>query len=267
MPQSVGLRESDTTGDWTTARWYMHQMIASSEKTVGFFILKFSLLHTHEMPTMKTKTSVDSFEVTLPFCVTNHLCGKWKTFAVKGFVVVSSLSRVQFFVTPWTVAYHAPLSSANSWSLLKFMSFGSVMLSNHLTLCRPLLLLEWTFPASGSFPMSQLFASGGQSIGASASASVLPMNIQDWFPLGWTGWISLQFKGLSRVFSSTTIQKHQFFSTQPSLWTNCHIVHDYWKNQFWLYRPLSAKWCLFLNTLSRFVIACLPRSKHLLEIN
>ena len=74
-----------------------------------------------------------------------------------------------------------------------------------------------SFPASGSFPMSQFFASGGQSIGASASASVLPMNIQDWFPLGWTGWISLQSKGLSRVFSNTTVQKHQFFSAQLSL--------------------------------------------------
>ena len=74
-----------------------------------------------------------------------------------------------------------------------------------------------SFPASGSFPMSQFFASGAQSIGASASASVLPMNIQDWFPLGWTGWISLLSKGLSRVFSNTTVQKHQFFNTQLSL--------------------------------------------------
>ena len=74
-----------------------------------------------------------------------------------------------------------------------------------------------SFPASGSFQMSQLFASGCQSIGVSASASVLPMNIQDWFPLGWTGWISLQSKGLSRVFSNTTVQKHQFFGAQPSL--------------------------------------------------
>ena len=79
------------------------------------------------------------------------------------------------------------------------------------------------FPASGSFPMSQFFASGGQSIGVSASASVLPMNIQDWFPLGLTDWISLLSKGLSRVFSSTTVQKHQFFSTPPSLWSNSHI--------------------------------------------
>ena len=85
------------------------------------------------------------------------------------------------------------------------------MPSNHLILCCPLLLPPSIFPASGSFPMSQFFPSGGQSIGASASASVLPMNSQDWSPLGWTGWISLQPKGLSRVFY-TTVQKHQFFS-------------------------------------------------------
>ena len=80
-----------------------------------------------------------------------------------------------------------------------------------------------SFPASGSFPMSQFFASGGQNIGASASASVLPMNIQDWFPLGLIGWISLQSQGLSRVFSNNTVQKHQFFSTQPSSQSNSHI--------------------------------------------
>ena len=79
-----------------------------------------------------------------------------------------------------------------------------------------------SFPASGSFQMSQLFASG-QNIGVSASTSVLPVNILDWFPLGWTGWISLQSKGLSRVFSDTTVQKHQFFSAQLSLWSNSHI--------------------------------------------
>jgi len=77
-----------------------------------------------------------------------------------------------------------------------------------------------SFPASGSFPISQFFTSGGQSIGASASASVLPKNIQDWFPLGWTGWISLQSKGLSRVFSNTAVKKHQFFGAQLSLWSN-----------------------------------------------
>ena len=78
-------------------------------------------------------------------------------------------------------------------------------------------------PESGSFPVSQLFAWGGQSIGVSASASVLPMNTEDWSPLGWTGWISLQSKGLSRVFSSTTVQKHQFFSAQLSSQSNSHI--------------------------------------------
>ena len=94
---------------------------------------------------------------------------------------------------------------------------------------------------SGSFPMSQLFASGGQSIGVSASASVLPINIQDWFPLGWTGWISMQSKGLSRVFN-TTVQKHQFFSTQLSFWSNSNIHTWYWKNHnFELYGHLLTK--------------------------
>ena len=88
----------------------------------------------------------------------------------------------------------------------------------------------WSFPASGSFPMIWLFASDDQSIGASSSASVLPMNIQDWFPLEWTGWISLQFKGLSRVFSNTIVQKHQFYGTQLSLYSNSHIQTWSWKN-------------------------------------
>ena len=92
--------------------------------------------------------------------------------------------------------------------------------------CHPIIsssasLFSWlqSFPASGSFPMSPFFTSGGQSIGASASASVLPMNIQDWFPSGWTGWISLQSKRLSRIFSTTTVPKHQFFGAQLSLWS------------------------------------------------
>ena len=87
----------------------------------------------------------------------------------------------------------------------------------------PFLLLPSIFPASGSFPMNQFFPSGGQSTGVSASASVFPVNIQDWFPLGLTGWNFLQSKGLSRVFSNTTVQKHQFFSTQLSLWSNSYI--------------------------------------------
>ena len=132
---------------------------------------------------------------------------------------LGSISSVQFSrsvvsdsATPWITACQASLSITNSRSSLKLMSIELVMPSSHLILCRPLLL-----PASGSFPMSQLFAWGGQSIGVSASAPVLPMNTQDWSPLGWTSWISLQSKGLSRVFSNTTVQKHQFPCTQLSL--------------------------------------------------
>ena len=112
------------------------------------------------------------------------------------------------------------------------VSFSVVPFSSHLK----------SSPTSGAFPVSQFFASGGQSIGVSASASVLPMNIQDWFPLGWTGWISLESKGLSRVFSNTTVQKHQFFGAQLSLWSNFHITS--WPletSYFWLYGLLLAK--------------------------
>ena len=87
-----------------------------------------------------------------------------------------------------------------------------------------------SLPVSGCSPMSQLFSWGGQSPGVSASASVLPMNTQDWSPLGWTGWISLQFKGLSRVFSNTTVQNHQFFGAQLSSHSNFTSIHDHWKN-------------------------------------
>ena len=111
---------------------------------------------------------------------------------------IQSLSPVWLFETPWTAAHQASLSVTNSRSLLKLMSIELVMPSNHLILCCPLLLPPSIFPSSGSFPVSQFFASSGQSIGVSTSASVLPVNIQDWFPLGWTGWISLQSKGLSR---------------------------------------------------------------------
>ena len=106
-------------------------------------------------------------------------------------VQFSILSHVQIFVTPWTAAHQASLSITNSWSLLKFMSIESMMPSNHLILCHPLLLLPSIVPSIRIFPMSQYFASGGQSIGASISASVLPMTIQHWFPLGLTGFISL----------------------------------------------------------------------------
>ena len=133
------------------------------------------------------------------------------------FSSVQSLSHIQHFVTPWTAAYWASLSLTKYQSLLKLMSIESMMSSNHLTLCCPLLLLPSIFSSIRVFSKSQFFASGGQSIGTSASASALPMHIQGWFSLGWTGLISLQSKGLSRVFSNTTVQKHQFFSAQISL--------------------------------------------------
>ena len=125
---------------------------------------------------------------------------------------VQLLSHVWPFVTPWTVAPQASLSIANSWRSPKHMSIESVRPSDHLILCRPLLLLPSIFLSIRVFSNQSV-----QSIGVSASASVLPMNIQDWSPLGWIGWISLQSKGPSRVFSNTTLQKHQFFGTKLSL--------------------------------------------------
>ena len=110
-----------------------------------------------------------------------------------------SWSAVSDSVTPWTAAHQASLSITNSSSSLKLISIESVMPSNHPILCHPLLLHHQSFPASGSFQMSQLFASGSQSIGVSTSTSVLPMNTLDWSPLGWTGWISFQSKGLSFI--------------------------------------------------------------------
>ena len=146
------------------------------------------------------------------------------------------------------------------------MSIKWVMLSNHLILCHPLLLLSSISATSESFPMSQLFESGGQSIGASSSASVLPMSIQDWFPLGLTGWISLQSKGLWRIFSNTTVQKHHFFSTQLSLWSNSHIYAWLLEKKIVLTTRtfVDKVMCLLFNMLSGLVIAFLPRSKRLL---
>ena len=127
---------------------------------------------------------------------------------------VQLLSHVQFFVTPWMAARQASMSITNSWSLLKLMSIELGMPSNYLIHCHPLSSHFQSFPASGSFQMSQLFASGGQSIGVSVPASVFPVNIQDWFPLGWTSWISLQSKGLSSLLqhhsSKTSILQSQF---------------------------------------------------------
>ena len=148
---------------------------------------------------------------------------------------VQSLSHFQLFATPWTAVHQASLSTTNSWNLLWELTLGvnSSPLSRwcHSTISSsvvPFFSYLQSFPVLGSFQMNQFFASGGQNTGVSASVSVLPMNIQDWFPLELTGWISLQSKGISRVFSNTKVQKHQFFGTQ--IYSQSTSTHDYWKN-------------------------------------
>ena len=155
-----------------------------------------------------------------------------------------------------TVAHQASLSITNSQSLFKVMSIESVIPSNHLILCHA--LLPMIFPASGSFQKSQFSISGGQSIGASASTSILPMNIQDWFPLELSDLISLQSRGLSRVISNTTVQKYPFFGAQLSLWSNSHIHMTTGKTialTVWTF--VDKVMLLLFNMLSRFVIAFL----------
>ena len=134
-------------------------------------------------------------------------------------LIVHSGSRVQLFATLWAAACLASLFFTFSHSLLRFMPTEPVMLSNHLILYRPLLFLPSTFPIIWVFSNESALHIRGPK----ASVSVIPMNTQDWFPLGWTGWISLQVKALSRVFSSTAVQKHPFFSAQLSSQSNSHI--------------------------------------------
>ena len=137
---------------------------------------------------------------------------------IRKLVQFCSVTRcVRFFVPPWITPYQASLSITNSctWGRWCHPAISSSVV--------PFSSCPQSLPASWAFPLSQFFAWGGQSIGVSASESVLPMNTQVWSPLGWTGWISLQSKGLARVFSNTTVQKHQFFSTQLSSQSNSHI--------------------------------------------
>ena len=134
-----------------------------------------------------------------------------------------SLSRVQLFATPWITARQASLSITNSLSSLRLTSIKSVMSSTISSSVVPFSSCPQSLPASESFPMSQLFSWGGQSTRVSALASFLPKKSQGWSPSEWTGWMPLQSKGLSRVFSNTTVQKHQFFGTQPSSQSNSHI--------------------------------------------
>ena len=152
---------------------------------------------------------------------------------VKSVVVVQSLNRVWLFTTPWTAACPASLPFTISWSLLKLMSIELVITSNHLILCCSLLLCPQSFPASGSFLGSQLFTSGSQSTGVSTSASVIPMNIQDWFPLGLAGLISLQSKGLSK-----NLLQHHSLKISILYCLALTSVHDYWKNHSFDYTHL-----------------------------
>ena len=138
--------------------------------------------------------------------------------------------HVWLFATPWTAACQASLSFTISRGLLKLMSTESGCHPTILSSVIPFSFCLQSFPTSGSFPMSQFFTSGGQSIIASASASVLSMNIQDWFPLGFPGWISLLSKGISRVFSNTTVQKHQFLAIELLYGPTLTSLNDYWKN-------------------------------------
>ena len=160
-------------------------------------------------------------------------------------VVVQSLSCVQLFVTPWTAAHQGSLSFTISQSLLKFMSIESVTLSDHLILCCPLLLLPLIFPSIRVFSSESSLCIRWSNIGASASPSVLPM----------TSLISLQSKGLSRVFSSTTVWNHQFFGTQLSLWSNSNLYMTTGKTIALTIWTFVSKLMSFLfNTLSRISI-------------
>ena len=165
------------------------------------------------------------------------LAGRFFTTSATWEAWEKSFSSVQFSSvahpcpTPWTAAHQASLSFTNSWSLLKLMSIESVMPSNQSPSVIPFSSHLQSFPASGSFPVSQFFVPGGQSIGVSASASVFPMNIQDWFPLGWTGIDLLAVQGTLKSPPNSQHKSYQFFSVQPSLWPNSHI-HTWllWKN-------------------------------------
>ena len=166
-------------------------------------------------------STVKYLYITISIYISLHIWSNTNKFLNAQFSSVDHC--VQLFATLWPAACQVSLFITNSQSLLKLMSIKLVMPSNHLTYVIPFSSCLQSFPASGAFQMSQFFASGSQSIRVSASTSVLPMHIQDWFPLGLTGLISLQPKGLSRVFSNTTDQKHQFFGAQLSLWSNSHI--------------------------------------------
>ena len=187
------------------------------------------------------------------------------------FVLVQSLSHVWLFETQWTAAHQASLSITNSLSLLKLMFTESMMPSNHLIHCYPLLFMPSIFHSIQDFSNELALPIRWPKYWVSAATSVLPMNIQGWYPLGLTGLISLLPKGLSRIFSSTTFRKHQFFGTEPSLWANSHYIHNYRNKKQKTKNIVLTIWtcvdkvkALLFNVLSRFVLSFIPRSKHIL---
>ena len=178
--------------------------------------------------------------------------------AYSKFSSVQSFSCVWLFATPQTAAGQASLSITNSWSLLKLMSIESVIPSNYLILCRSPLFPPSIFPSIRVFSNESILCIRWPNIGASASASILPMNIQDWFPLGWTGWISLQSKGFWRVFFNTSskasiLRCSAFFMVQLS--------HPYMTSGKTIVDFVGKVMSLLFNMLSRFVIVFLPRTQ------
>jgi len=221
----------------TKAQWKPNQLDLSYQT---FWLCEFmvpcvlsfkqnkTISHTLGLKTRERETLLD-----FPVGSASHHCA-----------VVQLWSRVWLLVTLWTAArpHGLPCPSLSPWVCSNSCSLSQWCHPTISSSVVPFSFCLQSFPASESFPMSQLFASGGQSIGSSASASVLPMTIQGWFPLGQTGWISLQSKGFSRVFSNTTVWKRQFFSAQPFYGPTLTSIHDYWKKpKLWLYGPLSAK--------------------------
>ena len=230
-------------------------------KILSFWSVAFSYLCYNNEPFLDCIVTCDKKWILWQLAMTSSVVRLRRS----SIILVQSLNRVRLYATPWTAACQASPSITNSWSLLKFMSIELVMPSNHLILCCPLLLPS-IFPSIRVYSKSRIFASGGQSIGASASALVLPVNIQDWLALGLTGLISLQSKGLLRVFSNTTGQKQQFFGTQLSLWSNSHI-HTWLLEQtiaLTIWTSVNKPMSLLFNMLSRLVIVFLLRSKRLL---
>ena len=170
------------------------------------------------------------------------------------FSSVQSLSHIQLFGTPWTVARQASLSITNSQSLLKLMSIELVMPSNHLILCYPLCLLYSIFPSIRVFSNESVLRIRWPNYG-NFSFSISPMNIQDWFPLGWTGWISSQSKGFSRVFSNTTVQK--YLTLRCSAFFTVQLSHPYMTTEKTIDLTL---WIFFSKVISLLFNHCLGLS-------